>query len=166
MLAIASLICTGLVVAFPREDTPSRVDVIVILGGPVSESIEYGLSLAEAGVADNVLISTPPGAGGTKGKEACARNWSMNVICFTPRNATTEGEAQSAGWRAEKEGWRSMLVVTAKFHVARARFIFDRCSSDPVYLVATRTRIPITEWLMQFVYQPAAFAKAAVSTKC
>lgn len=166
VLGIVAVLCAVLVVVFPRQDSPSRVDVIVVLGGPVAESIDYGLQLAESGVADNVLISTPPGAGGVRGKAACSQARDVNVVCFTPRNATTEGEAQSAGWRAEKEGWGSMLVVTAKFHVARSRFIFDRCSTHQVLVKATETDIPLLQWAGQLIYQPVAFLKAALITKC
>jgi uncharacterized SAM-binding protein YcdF (DUF218 family) len=166
VLAVFAFACSVVVLAVPKQDHPERVDVIVVLGGPVKESIPYGIALAESGRAANVLISTPPGAGGQAGKAECAKPNGVNVVCFTPRNATTEGEALSASWRAEKEGWHSMLVVTAQYHVARSRFIFDRCYSGDLYVAAPAAAIAPGEWLYQFVYQPTAFLKAIASTRC
>ena len=66
--------------------------------------------------------------------------------------------------------WQRLMVVTWRFHLPRARFIFGQCLSPAtaVSYVALPRQYPysLAAWNSQYLYQYGAFAKAAVASSC
>jgi hypothetical protein len=166
-LVLAWLATCCLVVAQPRVDRPVPSDAILVLGPPlVDDRLDTALGLAEAHYAGTVVISI----GWAKGRQrvpACANdNPSYQVICFQPDPTTTRGEAEEIGSLARARGWHSVLVVTSKYHVSRARLIVKRCMPGTVRMVAAPGKPSLADWAYQFGYQTGGFAKAFLHRSC
>jgi uncharacterized SAM-binding protein YcdF (DUF218 family) len=166
-LTLAWLAACYLVVAQPTVNKPVRSDAILVLGPPLVDGrLDEALRLASAHYAGTVLISI----GWDKGRQripACtADNPAYQVICFRPDPATTRGEAEQLGLLAQQRGWRSVLVVTSKYHVSRARLIVGRCMPGTVRMLAAPGKPSVGDWLYQFGYQTGGFAKAFLHRSC
>jgi uncharacterized SAM-binding protein YcdF (DUF218 family) len=69
-------------------------------------------------------------------------------VCFDAVPFSTQGEARTIARLARERGWRSVVVVTSRFHVTRAHMLFRRCLELPLYVVGTGStwwRLP-EEW--------------------
>ena len=49
------------------------------------------------------------------------------MVCFHPDPYSTRGEAEAFARLAAKRGWRSVIVVSSRYHLVRARMLFERC---------------------------------------
>ncbi|MFL6161869.1 MAG: ElyC/SanA/YdcF family protein [Jatrophihabitantaceae bacterium] len=161
------LVACFLVVAKPSVDRPVRSDAILVLGPPLVDGrLDQALRLAAAGAAGTVVISI----GWDKGRQkiaACSNdNPGYQVICFQPDPATTRGEAEEIGSLARSHHWSSVLVVTSRYHVSRARLIVKRCMPGRVGMVAAPGKPSIGDWAYQFAYQTGGFAKALLHRGC
>ncbi|MDF6099776.1 YdcF family protein [Gordonia hongkongensis] len=154
-----------------HQDPVQLVDAIVVLGGDDDGREAYGLSLAQAGYADTLVVSNPyPYHAGSdpirraKMRQLCRSSTSeLKVICFEPEPATTAGEAQFVHQVAESRGWDTVMVVSWRYHLVRARFIFRQCFSGEVVMRSvprSYDRTP-SDWAYVFAYQYAGFGKAA-----
>jgi uncharacterized SAM-binding protein YcdF (DUF218 family) len=56
----------------------------------------------------------------------------FSVTCFSPDPDSTRGEARRVADLARERGWKRVLVVTSRFHVTRARMLFDSCTDIDV----------------------------------
>src|SRR5262249_38139606 len=57
----------------------------------------------------------------------CGHREPYTVYCPHPHPFSTRGEARAVAQLAAAHGWRSLVVVTSRYHVTRARMLFDRC---------------------------------------
>jgi uncharacterized SAM-binding protein YcdF (DUF218 family) len=77
----------------------------------------------------------------------------FSVTCFTPDPDSTRGEARKVADLARERDWKRVLVVTSRFHVTRARMLFDRCTEvdvDAVGVDYPLTSVPAAvagEWV-------------------
>lgn len=147
------------------EDRLTAADAIVVLGGQHDGREAYGLRLAGEGYADTVLLSDPYWSGDKVMTKACAASTAqISVVCFDPHPSTTRGEAIFTNQMAEKYGWTHVIVVSWRYHLLRARYVFDQCFGGTV----TMTGVPrsydfsIAKWESVYAYQVVGFAKAAV----
>ncbi len=157
LLVLAALVAAWLVASLvlfvwpPGESSPPKhADVVVVLSGD-TKRLAPGLALIRRGVAPVLAIST---VGRTPhwrvAEELCAagRYRGAHVLCFDAVPFSTQGEARTTRDLARSRGWRSVVVVTSTFHVTRAKLLFDRCLTIPVYVVGTGStwwRLP-EEW--------------------
>ena len=153
MLAAGAVVLTLRFVFFPTEDAVGHANAIVVLSGSKHERLDRGLELARQGVAPVLVISngydpSQPGA-----PQLCHHGApGFHVICFTPDPDSTRGEAEAVGRLARTHAWKRVLVVTSRFHVTRARMLFDRCLDGDVDAVGVTypwTSIPYAiagEW--------------------
>ena len=147
VLAIALVAGTVRLVFVPAEDAPGRADAVVVLSGSKHERLDRGLELVRDGVAPVLVIS-----GGFDPRQPAAsrlchagKGAGFRVICFMPSPDSTRGEAREAGRLARERDWRRIVLVTSRFHVTRARMLFDRCVDGDVDAVGVdypRTSIP------------------------
>ncbi len=166
VLVVAWLVACYVVVARPSVDHPTRADAIMVLGPPTANGrLQTALSLVDQQVAKNLVISL------NSPKQWQARvvcqhpPAGVTVTCFQPDPATTRGEAEQARRLAQQHGWTNVVVVTSIYHISRARMIFDRCLGG-VQMVAARRGVSLGTWAYQFLYQTAAFVKAAAQPGC
>jgi uncharacterized SAM-binding protein YcdF (DUF218 family) len=65
-----------------------------------------------------------------------------------PDPYTTRGEARAVARLADEHGWRSVVVVTSRYHVPRARMIFNRAWNGDLRMMG----VPSTSWRLPFDY--------------
>jgi uncharacterized SAM-binding protein YcdF (DUF218 family) len=146
---------------FPAMGMPARVDAIVVLGG-TGNRLDLGMRLASEDRAPYLVLSlglpwVPPGIcrGGHAGH--------ARVICFRPSPDTTQGEAEGASRIARRRGWRSMVVVTTRDQVWRARLRFARCYSGRLYGLGAP--VAWDEWPYAIAYQWLGTIKAEIAQR-
>lgn len=175
--AIGVLIIVWAVAGFflyvtPLADSPKHANVLFVLGPP-DQRMNYAQKLMDQGYAPVLAVSVPLAADGTYDAEICNAHRPYRVLCFHPEPFTTQGEARALRDLSAKYGWKSADVLTAQFHVARARVIVDRCYKGELSMVADRQKLPLVSladfdgaWLYQYMYQTAAFVKVAFNPDC
>lgn len=123
---------------------PGHADAVIVLSGG-RERLPPAMALVRRGVAPVLAISsvshTRPWPLGERlcraGRYAGAR-----VVCFEAAPYSTRGEAKTVARLAHARGWTSLVVVTSRFHVTRARMLFRRCYDGRLSMVA----VPSTWW--------------------
>lgn len=172
---ILALLLTGIaltaagapVYVFPPEDPVRRADAIVVLGGHDDRRYSFGLHLAELGYAPNLVMSNPDGDQDAWLTNLCtSERFAFTVSCFDPDPSTTEGEALAVGALAVDHGWRSIIVVTMKAHVARARYIVGKCFPGDLIMVASPARMSPGYWVYTYGYQTFGYVKNAPRDPC
>ncbi|MDV6259899.1 YdcF family protein [Rhodococcoides yunnanense] len=170
-VVLVSLVGVGGYVAFTkaRVDPLTTADAIVVLGGEHDGREAYGISLAQQGLAKTVVLSDPYGAGDPTMKKYCGASTSQfEVLCIPPLPSTTRGEAMFTEDLARERGWNHVIVVTWRYHLPRARYIFDQCFDGTVTMRPTPRAydFSLVEWEFTYLYQIAGFVKAGVQGSC
>jgi uncharacterized SAM-binding protein YcdF (DUF218 family) len=151
----------------PQIDQLRRADAILILGGHGEARYELGLQLQAQGWAPAVVLSNPSGPDDPEMTEFCATpHPNLQLYCFVPDPPTTKGEAKQLRRLAEQYGWRTVIVVTFRPHISRARFILERCFDGDLILVASPTHISATRWAFEYVYQTAGYLRTLLQPGC
>lgn len=142
-------------------------DAIVVLGGNPYDRFEYGLELAERGLARQVVLSNSVGAQDARMRTLCAREIAgVRVTCFLPEPWTTRGEAQEVRRLAAERGWDDIIVVTTTAHLERARFILKRCYGRAMQMTDFPERRGTAETVFGWGYQSAGWLKALYQSGC
>jgi uncharacterized SAM-binding protein YcdF (DUF218 family) len=166
-LVIAVAIGGAPVYVCPQIDTPRHADAIVILGGDHPETYQFGMALASKGVASTVLVSKPVGRADQWVTQRCEHPPpSVTMHCFVPDPATTKGEGREVRRLASQYGWKSIVVVTFRPHVSRARFILRSCFDGDLAMVTSPARLSVPGWAFQYLYQTAGYVRAVLQPGC
>jgi uncharacterized SAM-binding protein YcdF (DUF218 family) len=151
------VVVTARLFVFPAQGMPPRVDAIVVFDGPGNSGrLATALRLATAHRAPALVVSR-----GTFQSEigGCpAPTQGVEVICFNPSPATTQGEAEFAGRLARQHHWTSIALVTVAAQDNRARLRMSRCFTGKIYVVTVP--LSATQWPYQIAYESAAMVKA------
>jgi uncharacterized SAM-binding protein YcdF (DUF218 family) len=151
----------------PDTDALRPADAVLILGGPGYARYPFGMELAAQGWAPTVVISNPNGAADPWLTQFCADpHTGPEVRCFVPDPPTTRGEGEVLRRMADEYGWRTVIVVTFRPHISRARFILERCFSGDLVMVASPTQLSPRDWLMEYAYQSAGYLRAVLQPGC
>lgn len=151
-LAVALATATAVLFVWPREDAPVRADAVIVLAGGRSKRLAKGLRLMERGVAPTLVISDGRDPYWPQANRLCDGPAPFTVICFRPAPYSTRGEAERVRRIAAARHWRSIVVVTSRYHVTRARVLFERCFRGRVQVTGagySTLRLPqylATEW--------------------
>lgn len=173
MVVFVAFWSVGYLLFFRSHDDPLRkADAIIVLGGEHDGREQYGIDLARRGYAPVVLLSDPYDRFGGRNPDpvmdvACAASSpGVQVICFHPDPTTTLGEARYAAKLATARGWTSIIVITWRFHLVRADYIFSKCFPGTRIMRAVPRTYPssITYWGFNFAYQYGGLAKALVQS--
>ncbi|MXP20106.1 YdcF family protein [Gordonia sp. HNM0687] len=150
-----------------HQDPLRPADAIVVLGGEHDGREDYGLELAADGYADTVLISDPyrpykRSEQDLMNRVCDAGTDSIEVICFEPHPSTTRGEAMFVQHMATARGWRSVIVVSWRYHLVRARYIFGQCSDREVVMRSVPRSYAQSwrDWAYTYAYQYGGLMKA------
>ncbi|MCI0139993.1 YdcF family protein [Arthrobacter bambusae] len=156
----------------PPSDEPQHADVLFVLGPP-DQRMVYAEQLMQQGYAPTLAVSSPVDQHGRFEAGICGDHRSYRIICFNPDPFTTQGEARALKNLSVQYGWKSANVLTAQFHVTRARVIVSRCYTGDLQMVADRRSLPVISlinptdsWAYQYLYQTAAFVKVAIHPSC
>lgn len=139
VLVVAWLVATAVLFVWPRQDEPSRADAVVVLSGGRKTRLAKGLELIRGGVAPTLVISDGRAPGWGEANRLCGGGERFEVVCFRPRPYSTHGEANDIARLAQRHGWATLVVVTSRYHVTRARMLFRRCTDAEIEGVAART---------------------------
>jgi uncharacterized SAM-binding protein YcdF (DUF218 family) len=143
LLAVVAVALAGLtypLFVFPSTDEPGRADAVVVFAGGDGERQEGGARLVREGVAPVLVISDGGEPDGPRAGLCRERPPGLRLYCFTPDPATTRGEARRFAELADREGWRSLVLVTSNYHVLRAGLLLERCYDGRVRRVGTPLR--------------------------
>ncbi|WP_238556456.1 ElyC/SanA/YdcF family protein, partial [Dietzia sp. UCD-THP] len=138
VIAILAGLAAARAVLFPRIDSPTHADAIVVVAGANDDRYVYARHLAENGLAGRILVSQPSPGGDSPyataidsyceaGPVIARDGRRIAVECFKPDVGTTEGETTAATRIARERGYDSLLVVTYWEHVSRVRIYFEQC---------------------------------------
>jgi uncharacterized SAM-binding protein YcdF (DUF218 family) len=166
MLTIA--VVAGLpVYVRPQVDRLHHADAILVLGGPNYRRYPFGLDLGAQGWAPNVVISNPNGADDPWLTHFCETPQAgFDLHCFIPNPPTTKGEGRELRRLASQHGWRTVIVVTLRPHVSRARFILQQCFDGELVMVAIPVQLSVFEWAFHYAYQTAGYVRAMLQPGC
>jgi uncharacterized SAM-binding protein YcdF (DUF218 family) len=166
MLVVAVL--AGLpVYVRPQVDRLRHADAILVLGGPDYRRYTFGFDLGARGWAPNVVVSNPHGADDPWLTRFCATPQTrFELHCFIPDPPTTKGEGRELRRLASQHGWRTVIVVTLRPHISRARFILEQCFDGDLVMVAMPVQLSVFEWTFHYVYQTAGYLRAALQPGC
>ncbi|AWT56764.1 YdcF family protein [Mycolicibacterium smegmatis] len=151
----------------PQVDIPRPADAILILGGPDYRRYGFGLELGAKGWAPTVVVSNPHGPDDPWLTRYCATpHPDFTLMCFTPDPPTTKGEGRELRRLAAEHGWQTVIVVTIRPHISRARFILEQCFDGELVMVALPVEPSLFEWVFHYGYQTAGYAKAVLQPGC
>jgi uncharacterized SAM-binding protein YcdF (DUF218 family) len=168
VLLIAAVIGGLPVYVRPQIDSLRHADAILVLGGEGWDRYPFGIELGKQGWAPTVVLSWPHEPKDWWVAQQCAtpQHPNFNVQCFTPDPPTTKGEAQELRRLAARYAWRTVIVVTFKPHISRARFILEQCFDGNLVMVASPAHISAARWAFEYVYQTAGYLRAALQPGC
>ncbi len=151
----------------PQVDPLRHADAILVLGGFGKERYLYGLDLAKQGWAPNLVVSNPQGAANVWERNFCTKPPARVVVhCFVPDPQTTKGEGRELRRLASQHGWHTVIVVTFRPHVSRARFILGRCFDGDLVMQASPDHVSPARWVYEYGYQTAGYARAVSQPGC
>lgn len=119
----------GLAVVWPPVQQPARADVVVMLSGDGAR-LPLALRLMERRVASTLVVVGQPDT--LSVESVCRAPQPFEVVCLRPTPDNTRTEARATGQLAGQRHWRTMVVVTSRFHAVRARMLFNRCFGGTV----------------------------------
>ena len=167
VLVIAAVIGGLPVYVRPQIDPLRHADAILILGGKGDNRYLVGLDLGLKGWAPTVLASNPLAPEDPSLTDYCATpHPGLDLHCFVPDPATTTGEGRELRRLAAQHGWRTVIVVTFRPHISRARFILERCFDGDLVMVASPAQMSVARWAFEYVYQTVGYLRAALQPDC
>jgi hypothetical protein len=167
LLLIAAVIGGIPVYVRPQIDRLRHADAIFILGGYRDLRYSFGLELGMQGWAPNVVVSNPRGKDDPWLTDYCAtRHAGFDLKCFSPDPPTTKGEGRELHRLASQFGWRTVIVVTYRPQISRARFILEHCFDGDLAMAASPDHLPAHRWVFEYVYQTAGYARAVLQPGC
>lgn len=175
LLAVWVLFASINIVSPSQGELQTRSDAVVSLA-PQAHRLPLAEQLVEEEVADTLVISYFPDDVSRGGSAAtddpvpvsnyCQSGGREGIVCFTPEEAATIGEAHTISEMVAAESWDSLTVVTDEYHAFRTRFIFDQCLGGDidVNVVFSERDLSFGQWGYHLVYENAAFLKAVLQT--
>jgi uncharacterized SAM-binding protein YcdF (DUF218 family) len=149
LLVVAVLVAAWLVlcaVLFVRPSTgraPGKADAVVVLAGGLNSRLDPAIALMQRRIAPVLAISSAfHGPNWKKAQQLCRGDLGptrYEVLCFTAKPYSTQGEARAIAELAHDDGWKRVVVVTSAYHVTRARMLIRRCYHGQLSMVATHS---------------------------
>lgn len=173
LVVLAALLLTTVIVAgspvyvHPQIDPLRHADAILILGGKDYRRYPFGMELGTQGWAPNLVVSNPNGPDDQWLTHYCATpNAKFQLRCFVPDPPTTKGEGRELHRLASRYGWHTVIVVTFRPHISRARFILQHCFDGDLIMVASPADISVPGWAFEYLYQTAGYAREVLQPGC
>jgi len=151
---------------FPSARTPQHADAIVMFVGGRGERLDTAVRLAQAGIADELVIPNGRKPGWSQANRLCRGGQRFTVHCPTPDPDNTRGEARAIAAVARQEGWRHLLLVTSTYHVTRARLLLSRCFDGQLDAARAGPGVSTVRYLSRMGHEVAGLAEAMVVRSC
>jgi hypothetical protein len=158
MIVIFSVLSTVLFIV-PAKGSATSADAVVVLDDAIGVRRAKAIQAVTAGVAPNLVISHHA----DRPQDCPANVPNVTVVCFSPTDDTTKGEAAGFARIAKEYGWTSLIFVTDPPHVTRSRWLISRCFTGK--LGAITTQVSNIDWPIRVVYEWAATTKAVVAQR-
>jgi len=174
-VALLTVLVLWFIVAFQlfynvHTPMPAKADAVVMLGGASKERLPEALLLRDELKAPFLVLSNTDTKGNATADEYCDAHSNQatypDVICFMPSSMDTRGEADVIGQLATEHGWKSIVVVTSKYHVVRAERLMNQCVPSKVQMVATQPDFSPAQWLRRFVVETGGLFTVFLNPEC
>jgi hypothetical protein len=160
VLVAGFCVATALLLVWPQQGMPARVDAIVMLNGP-GDRLGTALRLGWERRAPVLVISRGSAYFGQGGN--CAPPLpDVKVICFDPKPATTQGEAEFIGRLASRYHWRTVTLVTITPQITPGRIWLGRCLPPGTVIYAVAAPLHATAWPAMLLYEWGSVINAEV----
>lgn len=116
------------------DDRVAKADAVMVLAGE-KKRLPIALELVERGVAPVLVISDGLDPRWMQANRLCRFGDPERIVCVRPDPYSTRGEVRLAARLARERGWDSLVVLTSRFHLFRARTLFERCFDGRLDLV-------------------------------
>jgi uncharacterized SAM-binding protein YcdF (DUF218 family) len=130
---------SGRLFVWPATDPPERADAVLVFAGK-RERLAEGIRVVRAGMAPVLVISDGGRPRSRAGRTCRNPPADLRVVCVTPERSSTAAEAAAFAELADRQGWRSVALVTSTYHVRRAGLLLDRCFGGEIATVAAPRR--------------------------
>jgi len=143
------------------DDAIARADAVVVLFGGRGR-LPVGIELVERGVAPVLVVSQ--GRDRRWRKPGLCDRRDVRVLCPVADEESTRGEARLIGRLAREQGWDSLVVVSSRFHLLRARLLIRRCYDGRLAMVGARPRA----WRLPYeiAWEWAKLARTGILRDC
>ena len=132
-LALGWAIAAAALFVWPPGRPAGHADAAVVLSGGRGPRLARGIELVRRGVAPVLVVSDGWSPTWPEANRLCAgRRAPVRVVCFHPEPYSTRGEAEAFARLAARREWRSVVVVSSRYHLVRARMLFERCYDGTV----------------------------------
>ena len=156
---LAWIVFAAVMFLWPPQHVPAHADAVVVLAGARGPRLARGLELVRRKVAPVLVVSDGWGVGWAEANRLCAgRRAPAKVVCVRPSPYSTRGEAEAVAGLAKAHGWRSVLVVTSRYHIVRAGILFDRCLGPAVSTDGAGEPFTTRLWAVPFETAKLAYA--------
>lgn len=146
-----------------------RTDAVIMLGGASTERLPVAQRLQESlGIPVLVLshTDTPGNASADALCQGTVPRPEGSLLCLSLDQKDTRGEARAIGGLVAAEGWRSVTVVTSRYHVTRAGMLIRQCTTADVVLADSMPDFNAKEWLDRFVVETGGLLDSALRPEC
>lgn len=143
------------------DDAIVRSDAVIVLFGGKGR-LQVGIELVKRGVAP-VLVVSQGRDRRWRSPGLCDRR-DVRVLCPVADEESTSGEARLIGRLAREQGRDSLVVVSSRFHLFRARLLIRRCYDGRLAMVGARPRA----WRLPYeiAWEWAKLARAGIQRGC
>jgi hypothetical protein len=135
LIAVGGLLVLGSwLFYFVGTNHPHEADAIVVLAGDPRRPAT-GVRLLHEGVAPVLELSLDPKANA----KIAALCGDRGISCFHASADSTRGEARTVARLARRHDWQSIVIVSSRYHLRRARMLFRRCTGAQLQIVPAHT---------------------------
>ncbi|WP_227878412.1 YdcF family protein [Arthrobacter dokdonensis] len=149
---------------------PKQADAVVMLGGASKERLLDAMMLRAEINAPYLVISHTNTPGNASADDYCRTHSNKatypDVVCFTPGTMDTRGEASALGKLAAEHQWKTMAVVTSKYHIQRAGLLMRQCVNADVTMFSTTPQFSTWQWLRRFVIETGGLLDVHLRPQC
>ena len=160
VLVAAFCVATALLLVWPQQGMPARVDAIVMMNGP-GDRLGTALELGWERKAPVLVISRGSSYFG-QGNFCAPRLPGVKVICFDPNPPTTQGEAEFIGRLASRYHWRTVALVTITPQITPGRIWLGRCLPQGTTVYAVAAPLRALQWPDLLVHEWGSIINAEV----
>jgi uncharacterized SAM-binding protein YcdF (DUF218 family) len=113
-------------------------DAVVVLAGS-SHRLPVALDLMHHHAAKTLVVSETSRSDDVARYTFChgPKPKGYKLICAQADPFSTRGEAELVGQLASRNHWLSVIVVSSRYHLYRAKVLFDRCTSATIIVRGT-----------------------------
>ena len=165
LLVLAAAVMYGLGVwlfLLPKDDAlpGHKADAVVVLAGS-EVRLPVALGLMRRHVARTLVVSETSAADDPARFRLChgPKPRGYQLICQNADPFSTRGEARMAAALVTRNHWLSIVVVSSRYHLYRARRVFARCTSAKLVMRGADGNT----WRWKVISIPLEWAKLARS---